>query len=56
VRDLQGRTVKMLIENYLQRGKAKLAFNTTYLPAATYFVSVESDSKKLFTEKLVVVH
>lgn len=56
VRDLQGRTVKLLIENYLQRGTAKLAFNTTHLPAATYYVSVENDSKLLFSEKLLVVH
>lgn len=56
IRDMQGRTVKLLIENWLQKGTAKLAFLTSHLPAGTYIVAVESDAKQLFTEKMVVRH
>ncbi len=56
IRDLQGRTVKLLIENWLQRGTAKLAFMTTYLSAGTYIVAVENGEKQLFNEKMVVKH
>lgn len=56
VRDLEGRTVKFLIENWLQRGTAKLAFNTEHLAAGTYIISVENESKRLFNERLVVQH
>lgn len=56
IRDLQGKTVKLLVENWLVAGMATLSFNAVYLPAATYIVSVENDARRLFTERLVVTH
>ncbi len=56
VRDLEGRVVKLVIQDWLVAGKARLAFNAHYLAAGTYIVSVENDSKQLFQEKLVVTH
>lgn len=56
IRDLQGRTVKLLVENWLVPGKARLSFNAQYLPGGTYIVSVENESKQLFTERLVIQH
>jgi Secretion system C-terminal sorting domain len=56
VSDLQGRLVKLVVQNWLAEGKAMLSFNAQYLASGTYIVSVENDSKKLFTEKLVVSH
>lgn len=56
IRDLQGRTVKTVVQDWLVVGTAQLRFNAAYLPAATYLVSVENDTKQLYTEKLVVTH
>jgi hypothetical protein len=56
VRDLEGRMVKLVIQDWLVAGNALLTFNAQHLAAGTYLVSVENDSKQLFTEKLVVNH
>ncbi len=56
VRDLQGRLVKLVVQDWLVPGKARLTFNAAPLAAGTYIVSVENDSHKLFTEKLIVNH
>lgn len=56
VRDLQGRTLKLLVEDKLVAGKAMLSFNTRNLSNGTYIVSVENDSQNLFSEKFVVTH
>jgi Secretion system C-terminal sorting domain len=56
VRDIQGRVVKQVIQDWLVAGNALLTFNAQHLAAGTYTVSVENDTKQLFVEKLVVNH
>ena len=56
IHDLNGKLVKVVIQDWLSAGKALLSFNTAYLPSGTYVVSVANEEHKLFTEKLVVTH
>lgn len=56
IRDLQGRTVGAPIINWLKVGEARVAFNTGHLANGTYFASIESDSNRLYTKKIVVAH
>lgn len=56
IHDMQGKLVKLLIQDWLAAGKALLSFNAEYLPAGTYNVTVRNEEVKLFSEKLVVTH
>ncbi|MFN8393798.1 MAG: T9SS type A sorting domain-containing protein [Bacteroidia bacterium] len=52
--DLQGREIRLLVQNWLVPGKAMTSFNAAYLPAGTYVVKVAGMGKELFAEKFVV--
>jgi hypothetical protein len=56
IHDLNGKLVKLVIQDWLSAGKALLSFNTANLPSGTYVVTVQNEERKLFTEKLVVNH
>jgi hypothetical protein len=56
IHDIQGKLVKLLVQDWLAAGKAMLSFNAAYLPAGTYNVTVRNEDIKLFSEKLVVTH
>ena len=54
LKDLQGRTVKLLVKDKLSEGKAKLSFNVAHLPAGTYFITVDRESEIIYTKKVVL--
>jgi hypothetical protein len=54
IHDMEGKLVKLLVQDWLAAGKAMLSFNAANLPAGTYNVSVLNDHVKLFSDKLVV--
>jgi Secretion system C-terminal sorting domain len=54
VRDLQGRTVHTVIQDWLRQGEGRASFTTTALSAGTYLVSVENENGILFKDKFVV--
>lgn len=54
VRDLQGRSIHTVIEDFLRPGEGRVSFNTTALTAGTYFVFVENENGTLFQQKFVV--
>ncbi len=56
VHDLQGKLIKLVVQDWLAPGGAMLTFNTEHLANGTYTVSVLTDSKTIFKEKLVVTH
>lgn len=52
--DVNGREVRLVIQDWLVPGKAMTSFNAAYLPAGIYIVKVTGLGKELFTEKFVV--
>lgn len=54
VRDLQGRLIHTVIQDWLRQGEGRVSFTTTALSAGTYLVSVENENGILFKDKFVV--
>lgn len=54
VRDLQGRVLHTVIQDWLRQGEGRASFTTTALSAGTYLVTVENETGVLFKDKFIV--
>ncbi len=54
VYDMHGRKVKVLMSDLIKQGKNLLSFSTAHLRTGLYVVSVETQSGRKYTRKLVV--
>jgi Secretion system C-terminal sorting domain len=52
--DIKGALVKKLFAGIMQTGDNTLNFNKGVLPSGTYFVNVATDSKMIFSKKIIV--
>lgn len=51
--DVEGKTVKLIMEERIKAGKSRIAFNGSFLAAGTYFLNAYSENKLVFTKKVL---
>lgn len=54
IRDLNGRLLALLVQDYLSKGEAIFRCNISHLPSGTYFLSVQREAETIHLEKVVV--
>lgn len=51
--DIEGRTVKLILEDRIKAGKNRLSFNADFLSSGTYFLNAYDNQKLVFSNKLI---
>lgn len=51
--DIEGRVVKLLLEDRIKAGKNRISFNAEYLDAGTYFLNAYGQNQLVFSEKVI---
>lgn len=51
--DIEGRSVKLFLEDRIKAGKNRLSFNAEYLDAGTYFLNAYGQNRLVFSEKVI---
>lgn len=51
--DMQGRTVKLIMEERFKAGKSRIAFNGSFLTPGTYFLNAYSADRLAFSKKVI---
>lgn len=53
IRDMEGKLVKLLLEDRVKKGSNRLLFNANELPSGTYFVVGLSNKSKVFSKQVI---
>ena len=51
--DINGRVVRLMLEDRIKAGKNRLSFNGSFLSTGTYFLQARSKSQLLFSKKVI---
>ena len=51
--DVEGKTVKLIMEERIKAGKSRIAFNGSFLATGTYFLNAYSENNLVFTKKVI---
>jgi hypothetical protein len=51
--DIEGKLVRLLMEDRIKAGKNRLSFNGSFLTSGTYFINAYSANERVFSKKVI---